>query len=132
MTPMRSVAEPIYVARTALIGGNAVPRSWMPGANWTSRPNMRQYVPLRGLKGCGCGPVGGCSCSPSLQGMGQNVSLDQIIANAANWLGGFAQSQLPTSASVPPQYGSTGALSTQLQAWLPWIIGGFLVYKLVK
>ena len=132
---MRNTAEPIYLARTALIGGSAVPRSWMPGANWTTRPNLGQYIALRKpgtLKGCGCGPVGGCSCTPGLQGLGQNVSLDQIIANAANWLGGFAQSQLPSSASVPPQYGSTGALSTQLQAWLPWIIGGFLVYKLVK
>src|SRR6516165_8432575 len=129
MIPMRSVAEPIYTERTALIGNAAVPRSWMPGVNWTLRPNRGTGVAgLKGLKGCGCGPVGGCGCTPGLQGMGQ-VSLDQIIANAANWLGGFAQSQLPTSASVPPQYGSTGALSTQLQTLLPWIIGGYLLYK---
>jgi hypothetical protein len=85
-----------------------------------------------GLSGCGCGPVGGCGCSGGLSGLGQSASLDQIIANAFNWLGGTVQANLPASASVPPQYGSAGALSTTLQQWLPWIIGGYLVYKVIK
>jgi hypothetical protein len=124
---------------------------------------FRAYVPirqfrggnpaaLRGLKGgCGCGPSGGaCSCPglgaydpgrgvfarPGLSGLGQNQSLDQLIANAFNWLSGTVQSNLPSSAAVPPQYGSPGAigtqLTTQLTQWLPYIIGGFIVYKLVK
>jgi hypothetical protein len=129
MTPMRSVAEPIYTARTALIGSSGVPKSWMPGLNWTLRPNRLRTG--SGLAGCGCGPVGGCGCAPGLQGMGQS-SLDQIIANAANWLGGFAQSQLPPSAAVPPQYGSSGAVVTQLTQWIPWIIGGYLLYMFIK
>jgi hypothetical protein len=81
------------------------------------------------MSGCGCDASGGCDCAPGLR---QNTSLDQLISNAANWLSGFAQSQLPPSASLPPQYGSTGALSTTLQQWLPWIIGGYIVYRLVK
>lgn len=118
---------------------------------------FRAYVPVRqfrggnpvGLRGgCGCGPTGGaCSCpgmgaydpgrgvfapKHGLHGLGQNVSLDQIIGNAFNWLGGTVQASLPGSAAVPPQYGSTGAVSTQLMQWLPYIIGGFLVYKLIK
>lgn len=127
MTPMRSVQEPIYVARTALIGGGAVPRSWMPGNQWTTRQNP-SLMGLRG--GCSCGPLGGCGCG--LSGLGQNVSLDQLISNATNWFTGIIQTNLPPSASVPPQYGSTGALSTQLQSWIPWIIGGFLLYKAIK
>jgi hypothetical protein len=87
---------------------------------------------LKGLGGCGCG--GGCgSCgSTGLSGLGQTSSLDQIIASAANWLGGFAQSQLPASAALPPQYGSTGALATSLTQWLPYIVGGIILYKLIK
>jgi hypothetical protein len=120
---------------------------------------FRGYVPirqfrggnpygLRGLKGgCGCGPSGGaCSCpgmgaydpgrgvfaKPGMGGLGQNTSLDQIIANGFNWLGGVVQANLPGSAAVPPQYGSTGAIGTQLMQWLPYIVGGILVYKLIK
>ena len=66
------------------------------------------------------------------RGLNQGTSLDSIIQSAANWLGGFAQSQLPTSAAVPPQYGSTGAAATQLMGWVPYIIGGIILYKLIK
>lgn len=66
------------------------------------------------------------------RGLSQGTSLDSIIQSAANWLGGFAQSELPASASVPPQYGSAGALSTQLQNWLPYIVIGYLAYKVIK
>jgi len=99
-----------------------------------------------GLSGCGCGPVGGCDCEGlggyavpyqsqygyGLAGLGQSASLDQIISNAFSWLSGTVQGALPPSASVPPQYGSTGALSTMVQQWLPWVIGGYIVYRLVK
>lgn len=87
--------------------------------------------PFGGLSGCGCGPVGGCGCE-GMSGLAQSSSLDSIIANAFNWLSGTVQSALPTSASVPPQYGSAGALSTTIQQWLPYLIGGYLLYKVVK
>jgi hypothetical protein len=95
------------------------------------------YGGLRGLRGHAGMPFYGMGrtqgiASPTLRGLGQTPSLDSIIANAVSWLGGFAQSQLPASASIPPQYGSPGAISAQVQAWLPWIIGGYLVYRLVR
>ena len=80
---------------------------------------------------CGCSPTGGCGCG-GFSGFSQGTSLDSIIQQAASWLGGYAQSQLPASASVPPQYGSTGALSATLQSWLPLIIGGYIVSRLLK
>jgi hypothetical protein len=118
---------------------------------------FRGYVPIRqfrggnpyGLRGsgCGCGPSGGgCSCpgmgvydpgravfaKPGMGKMGQNASLDQIIGNTFNWLSGTVQASLPGTAAVPPQYGSGGAIGTQLLQWAPYIIGGILVYKLIK
>ena len=119
MIAQSSQSVPIYTGRIAQLT--------------TKRRRTNPNVFGGGLSGCGCGPVGGCGCSGGgLSGLAQSVSLDQIIANAANWLGGYAQSQLPASASLPPQYGSAGALSTTLQQWLPWIIGGYLVYKVVS
>jgi hypothetical protein len=92
--------------------------------------------PFSGMSGaCGCSPVSGCGCNEGgsgLAGLGQTSSLDQIIANTFSWLGGTVQANLPVSASVPPQYGSAGAFSTTLQQWLPWIVGGYLVYRLIK
>lgn len=145
MLQLSSKAVPIYPGYVAELSASP----YMFGAS----PFNKGY----GLKGCGCGPSGGCGCSPvtmaglrhggggqggrgmggrsgsgTLSGLNQNVSLDQIIANAFNWLGGLAQSQLPPSYSVPPQYGSTGALSSQLQQWLPYIIIGVLAYKVIK
>ena len=103
---------------------------------------------MRGIySGCGCAPGGSCGCSglgaydpgravyakrPGMRGLGQTASLDQIIANSFNWLGGIVQSNLPASAAVPPQYGSAGAIGTQLTQWAPYIIIGFLAYKLIK
>jgi len=87
----------------------------------------------QGFKGaCGCSPTTGCGCGQGFSGFRQGTSLDSIIQQAASWLGGFAQSQLPPSASVPPQYGSAGALSTQLQGWLPYIVIGYLAYRVIK
>lgn len=121
MLPVRSsLAQPIrpyYVA--ALTGAE-------PISNFGGGP----YSPKQGMHGCGCGPVGGCGCS----GMGRMgaTSLDQLLANATSWLTGLAQSALPPSAAVPPQYGSTGAVGTQLLDYAPYIIGGLILYKLLK
>ncbi len=98
--------------------------------------NSRHYKfgtkPFAGLSGCGCGPVDGCNCTKPMSGFGQNASLDQIINNAFNWLSGTVQAHLPPSASVPPQYGSTGGISTSLQSWIPWVVGGLVVYAIMK
>jgi hypothetical protein len=89
--------------------------------------------PFGGLSGgCGCGPVGGCGCGSGLSGLAQSPSLDQIISNTFSWLGGTVESSLPTSAAIPPQVGSTGALLATLQQWLPYIIGGYLIYKVAS
>jgi hypothetical protein len=136
MTPMSASGQPIDSAILAL--GSPAP---------FRKPRPFGTSPyLRGLGSCGCDVTTGCMCNPGmarypgfgaydpgrgLGGLGQ-VSLDQMIANAANWLSGFAQAQLPASAAVPPQYGSTGALGTQLINLAPWVIGGYLVYKLIK
>ncbi len=85
---------------------------------------------MKGVSACDCGPVGGCGCT-GMSGMGAS-SLDSVIANAFGWLSGVVQTSLPASASVPPQYGSVGAISTQIQAYLPWIVGGYLLYKALK
>lgn len=150
MTPMKSTAVPINPAGTALRSGSPFSFGTNPyvksGFAGGFDPGMQnnymgygfEYAPdlkrgLQGMGACGCGPVGGCSCGPpSLGGLGQNVSLDQIISNAANWLGGYAQSQLPTSAAVPPGYATAGGLATQLMNWLPYIVIGYLGYKLIK
>jgi hypothetical protein len=122
MTPLRSSAMPIYPGYLSLISG-AKPR-------FGTSPFKSN---LRGLGGCGCGPVGGCGCSsPGLSGLGQSPTLDSIISNTMSWLGGVAQSQLPASAALPPNYGSAGAALTSLSQYLPYIIGGYLVYRLLK
>jgi hypothetical protein len=119
--------------------------------------NPYQRSTFRGLKGCGCAPGQGCGCTPGLgrnggggggshsgsgsmvgshggglYGLGQTSSLDSIIQSAANWLGGFAQSQLPPSAAVPPGYGSVGGAITQLTPYIPYVIVGYLAYRLLK
>lgn len=145
MLPMPSQGVPIYPGMMAKLSeprpfGTSPFRAYVP---------IRQFrggnpMALRGYGSCGCAPGGGaCSCPGmgaydpgravfGMSGMGQNVSLDQIIANAFNWLGGTVQASLPGSAAVPPQYGSGGAIGTQLLQWVPYIIGGLLVYKLIK
>ncbi len=119
MQILGSQAVPIYPGYTAKI--SSVPR-----------PFGRKV--FSGLNGCGCGPVNGCNCtSPSgFAGLGQTSSLDQIIANTFSWLGGTVQASLPASASVAPQYGTAGSLSATIQTWIPWIIGGYLVYKVIS
>lgn len=97
----------------------------------TKRRRTNPLVFGGGLSGCGCGPVGGCGCS-GLSGLAQSASLDQIISNAFSWLGGTVESNLPASAAVPPTVGSTGALITTLTQWAPYIIGGYLLYKVVS
>jgi hypothetical protein len=150
MQPIKSNAYPIHPGFTAAISSNRVfGSSPYRGLSGGANPAFRSY---KGYSGCDCGPVGGCNCSSlsgyssvgvydpgravfkkrGVAGLGQSVSLDQMIQNAASWLGGFAQSQLPASAAVPPQYGSTGALATSLTNLAPWLIGGFLIYKLIK
>lgn len=119
MIAQSSQSVPIYTGRIAQLT--------------TKRRRTNPVTFGGGLSGCGCGPVGGCGCSGGgLSGLAQSVSLDQIISNAFNWLGGTVESNLPTSAAVPPQVGSTGALLTTIQQWLPYIIGGYLLYKVVK
>lgn len=147
MLPMKSAAVPINSAGTALRSGakysfgtnpyqpSGLRGGFDPGMQFNYAPNYsRNPAPgLKGMGACGCGPVGGCSCgNDGLSGMGQSVSLDQIISNTATWLGGFAQSQLPASAAVPPGYGSIGGLATQLMNWAPYILIGYLGYKLIK
>jgi hypothetical protein len=146
MVPMKSQAVPINPSGTALrsgaqysFGTNPYQRSGFSGG---FDPGMQSNYPgyltnpapgLRGMSACGCGPVGGCECGPpSLSGMGQNASLDQVIANATSWLGGLAQASLPASAAVPPGYGSVGALATNLMNWAPYLVIGYLAYKLIK
>jgi len=111
---------------------------------------------MNGMKGCGCGPVGGCGCSGAsgLDGyvnngygnptfyqtgagggfgkLGQSPSLDQIIQNTTSWLGSFATSQLPATAAVPPGYGTTGNIVTQLINYAPYLLIGYLAFKALK
>ncbi len=118
MQILGSQATPIYPGYVSKLSSNP-------------RPFGRKV--FSGLGGCGCGPVNGCNCTShgQLSGFGAS-SLDQIISNTFSWLSGTVQNALPPSASVDPQYGTAGSLSTSIQQWLPWIIGGFLVYKVIK
>jgi hypothetical protein len=138
MRPFQSVGIPINPVSTAFI----------------STPASLKGSSLRGLRGsgCGCGPAGGCQCynpgvsaydpgrgvfAPGpvrwgMRGLGQNASLDQIIANTFSWVGGIVQTNLPASAAVPPQYGSTGAIGTQIMQWAPYLLIGYLAYKVIK
>lgn len=108
-----------------------------------------------GLKGCGCGPFGGCGCSPTtlaglkghgghshsmggrssygtLRGFGEFGQTpswgDQIAIAAGNWLSSIFGAPIqvgPTATGLPPVPGS-------IPNWVPWAIGGFVVYKLLK
>ena len=125
MVPYNTSKLPLNLRTLAITTSS--PYQVNPGYGFGGSP-FREH----GLRGCGCSPSTGCSCAPGLAGLGQATSLDSIIQSAANWLGGFAQSQLPASAAVPPQYGSTGALAAQLQGWLPYIVIGALAYMVIK
>lgn len=96
---------------------------------------------MRGLQGCpGGGHVSctgnGCGCSggSGLNGLGQALSpsLDSVIQGAFAWLGGSVQANLPASAAVSPNIGSAGAALTTLMGYLPYIVGGYLLYKVVS
>lgn len=116
---------PLNTRNMAIITGSPYNRGPGFGAN-----------PFRtGFKGgCGCSPTTGCGCTPSggFAGFAQGTSLDSIIQNAANWLGGYAQSQLPTSAAVPPGAGSLGGFINTVQPYIPYIILGYIAYKVMR
>jgi hypothetical protein len=141
--PMKSSGVPIYPYGVAINAG--APRSF--GTN-PYRP-MGAYFDgyfdggfdpgmhgMRGMGGCGCGPVSGCSCSSDglsgFKGLSQSPSLDSIIQNTASWLGSVAASQLPASAAVPPAVGSTGAIINTLMTYAPYLVIGYLAYKALK
>lgn len=143
MIPAKSSGTPIYPGLVAKLSEPRVfgtsPFRTLSGGN---------ALGLRGYGGCSCAPGGGaCGCSgmgaydpgravyarrPGMSGLGQSASLDQIISNAFSWLGGMVQSNLPASAAVPPQYGSAGAIGTQIMQWAPYILIGYLAYKVIK
>lgn len=119
------------------VSGKGVPI--FPGfvAQISSRPRNVRFgaKPFGGLAGmsCSCGPVGGCGCGSSGLGrLGQSASLDQVISNATAWLTGVAESNLPASAALPSNVGSLGSLSATITQYLPYIIGGVLVYMIVS
>lgn len=96
---------------------------------------------MRGLQGCpGGGHVSctgnGCGCSggSGLHGLAQGTSpsLDALLQGAFSWLGAATTSALPASASVSPNFGSGGSISTLIQNYLPYIIGGYLLYRVVS
>jgi hypothetical protein len=93
----------------------------------SSSPFQQQYnfganpFQRKGLHGCGCDPRGGCGCMPGFHGF-----FDQIGQSVADWFRGFSQSTLPAQQQTSPYpFGIPGQ-------WIPYIIGGFLVYKLLK
>lgn len=115
MTPLRSSAFPIQPYQ---LHNNSQP-------NFGQNPFRRN-----GLAGCGCGPTKGCGCSPGLSGL-RAVSLDQIISDVFNFGSSAVQSQLPSTAAVPPGY-SPNAMMNSLIQYAPYIIGGYLLYKFLK
>lgn len=142
MIPAKSSGTPIYSGYVASL---TEPRPF--GTSPFRGFGGGNALGLRGYGGCSCAPGGACGCSgvgaydpgravfakrPGMKGLGQNASLDQIISNAFSWLGGVVQSNLPPSAAVPPQYGSAGAIGTQLMQWAPYIVIGYLAYKVIK
>jgi hypothetical protein len=148
MRAIQSGAYPIVPGFTASLStqrpfGSSPFRAYDPGRAVFGSGNIPVFG-MKGLKGgCGCGPYNGCGCSglsglddginlSGLRGLRQNVSLDQLIAAAGNYATGVAQASLPASAAVPPQYGSAGALATSLMNWAPYLIGGYLLYKVIK
>jgi hypothetical protein len=145
MVPWKSSGTPIYpgylasIAEPRVFGTSPFRGKGMGGGN---------PLGMRGYGGCSCAPGGGaCGCSgvgaydpgravyakrAGMRGLGQTASLDQIISNAFSWLGGVVQSNLPPSAAVPPQYGSAGAIGTQIMQWAPYLLIGYLAYKVIK
>jgi hypothetical protein len=142
MIPAQSSGTPIYPGYVAKL---SEPRVF--GTSPFRNLSGGNPLALRGYGGCSCLPGGSCGCSGmgaydpgravygpkrGMAGLGQTASLDQIIANAFSWLSGTVQANLPGSAAVPPQYGSAGAIGTQLMQWAPYILVGYLAYKVIK
>jgi hypothetical protein len=121
--------------QTSLLPMNLARSAVLSGSPYNRGPGFGKQPFRPGFRGaCGCSPTTGCGCGTSsgFSGFRQGTSLDQIIQNAANWLSGYAQSQLPPSAAVPPGAGSVGGIITTLQPYIPYLILGWIAYKVIK
>jgi hypothetical protein len=88
----------------------------------------------RGLRGCGCGPGGGCGCGG---GNGLSGFWDTLSNSIQNIVQGVTASETdPCNPNSPVFDAARCATATYqrspLLQWIPYIIGGIIVYKLIK
>jgi hypothetical protein len=128
--PMRSMAQPIVPYDIAIRSGYALQ---VPSFGATP---FRQNG-LAGLKGagCGCDPVGGCGCKSG--GVGLHGILDDLSNAFGTWLGSASASASDPCNPNSPVFDAARCTAQVYQKnpflqWVPWIIGGIVVYKLIK
>jgi hypothetical protein len=129
--PMRSMAEPIRPYDIAMRSGYA-----MRVPSFGATP-FRQNG-LAGLEGCGCDPVGGCGCVKGMAGMhGMNGFWDDFSSAVGNFFNSAGASASDPCNPNSPVFdaarcaSATYAKSPILQ-WLPYVVGGLILYKLIK
>lgn len=96
---------------------------------------------LRGCSGCAGGDCRNCrgmgdatTNGPyARRGMGDaTTSVDSLINSAFGLLSGTITGSLPSTAAVPPGASNLGATLTSLTQYLPYIIGGYVIYRMMK
>lgn len=158
MVPNRqSLSVPLY---PAYIAGLTAPKR--QSGRFGGPFGMKGQPGHAGMRGggCDCAPGGGCGCTgmaasgvdvtqfpgmtngmrmytpfmkPSGMGrMGDATSLDSLISSAFGFVSGAVQSSLPATAAVPPSIGSFGAAFTSLTGILPYLVVGYLLYRMQK
>ena len=85
-----------------------------------------------GFKGaCGCNPVSGCNCGTGFSGFHQGTTLDQVAVDWFNRIYGAVTGTPPAGSTVPVP-GSPGYYSGSIPSWVPWVILGYVAYKIIK
>ena len=132
--PMRSMAEPIRPYDIAIRSGYAL-RTPSFGATPFRENGLGG---MRGMDGCGCDPVGGCGCAKGLAGVrGMNGFWDTFLGTAEQWFQSVGASASDPCNPNSPVFDAARCTSQIYQKspilqYVPYIIGGLILYKLLK
>ena len=106
----------------------------LSGSPYNRGPGFGKQPFRGGFKGaCGCSPTTGCGCGKS--GFGQYdtsaVQIDQVAVDWFNRIFGAVTGAPPAGSTVPVP-GSPNYYSGAIPSWVPWVIIGFVAYKIIK